>query len=121
MIVTRFIGQPFLTCFIGNYVYNEYFFYGADRVSDNSWQVNFDREQVCNWEYKNTTSIFRLNIKVGSTLRIPGYYIYIHKDGSIGTRSDSSIHFDQGQRLVSSIKFIDIGQDFIKIEYSLAA
>ena len=120
MIVTRFIGQPFLSWFTGDYTYNEYFFYGANQINNNSWQIHFDKEEVHNYSYRNLTPIISLNIEVGSTLRIPGYYIYIHKDGNVSNRSDSSLYYDKGQHLVSSVKFIDIGRDFIKIEYDLA-
>ncbi|MEN6595736.1 MAG: hypothetical protein ABFC31_12405 [Clostridiaceae bacterium] len=106
MVKTVFIGESFLSS--GDLSQLYYFFYGANRITATLWQVNF-----------RCSIPFCLNLEAGNTLRIPKSLIFIQKDGSVGLRSDYVDNW-KGHCEVASIKIVDIGQDFLTVEYELA-
>lgn len=112
MVKTFFIGQCFLTSVESST--GSYHFYGANRITSDIWQVNFSHQYPLNCE-----SSFYLNLEVGDSLRIPNSIIFIQKDGSVGARSDHIIKEKEGNK-VSSIKIVEIGQDFLTLNYELA-
>ncbi len=111
MVKTFFIGQRFLTSVESST--GSYHFYGANRINSNIWQVNLSHQYPMNNE-----SSFCLNLEPGNTLRIPNSIIFILKDGSVAMRSDQ-IDKTKGGSNVTFIKIVDIGQDFLTVEYGL--
>lgn len=115
-----FIGQTFLSHKFRDTWLEDLNFYGANHITANSWQVSFSKEV---YEFDKGISLstpFLLNIDEGSSLRIPDYFVYKQKDGSIGTHHAYIMDYTKGQLPVSSVKFVRIGQDFIEVEYRLA-
>ena len=112
MVKTFYLGQCFLTSVESST--GSYHFYGANCITANIWQVNLSHQYPMNCE-----SSFCLNLEVGNSLRIPNSIVFIQKDGSIGTRSDHIIKEKEGSS-VTSIRIVEIGQDFLTLDYELA-
>lgn len=114
MARTVLIGHAFIFTDITN---EQYYFYGANRITATLWQVNFSQSYS-----KNNMSFitpFCLNLEVGNSLRFPNAIVYRQKDGSVDLYSGSLINL-KGRCEATSIKIVDIGQDFLTIEYELA-
>ncbi len=113
MSMTVFIGQRFL---LSNSLKRdeEYYFYGANPVTENVWQVNFmhghSNISTCH------STLFCLNLEVGNSLRFANSTAFMQEDGSIGLRND---YYESSKRSckIKSIKIVDIGQDFLTVEY----
>ena len=119
-MLTVFIGQSFLFQPISENKQEFYTFYGANRLAANTWQVNFSKDQISySSDFNSSSTPFCLNLESGTSLRIPGYSIYKRKDGSLGMNSD---YWDntKGACDVTSIRIIEIGQDFLTLDYVLA-
>lgn len=120
MVKTVYIGQSFLSRPFTDGYFDDFTFYGANHLHASTWQINFGKEQK--WydgRHINNSSLFSLNIDVGISLRFSDSYVYIQKDGSVETRKD---HLDRSNGIckkVASIRVVDVGQDFLTIEYEI--
>lgn len=119
MVKTVFIGQGFLYQRSSKDEYNlYYFFYGANRINANIWQVNLSKgssgTNMC------ISTPFCLNLEIGRSLRFFRTAMFMQRDGSVDVFSDSGMDLAKSLCLVSCIRIVDIGHDFLTIEYELA-
>lgn len=121
MVKDFYIGQSFLSRVLKDYWFEYCVFYGANRINATTWQVNFSMERMEQVGINtNKSTPFSLNIEVGTSLRFSGFSIFIEKNGSMSLRSNQFGDLYKGQRTVASVKFVNIGQDFIILEYEFA-
>ncbi len=117
---TVIIGQTFLVRDWKNRNYHSNLvFYGSSRCGDDTWKVNIGKEigDYSGIIEESISGTFCIDVQVGNELRFHDYYIYIKKNGDVGFRSDYITESQKGRRSVVSIKIIDIGKDFMTIEY----
>ena len=120
MVNTFFIGHSFLSRPLADFWFDYYTFYGANYLSGSTWQINFCKERRCYTSIDaKISSPFCVNVDVGGSLRFADVSIYIEKDGSMSLRGNQFGDLYKGQRKVNSLRFNQIGQDFITVEYEL--
>lgn len=122
MTSTYIIGQPFLVRdWLNRSYHSNLVFYGCNKVNNDHWKANICKEigDFSGIIEENISGAFCIDVQVGDVLRFYDYYIYIQKNNKIGFRSEYFTDNRRGRRSVESIKILDLGQDFITIEYKL--
>lgn len=119
---TVIIGQTFLVRdWLNRNYHSNLVFYGCSQCGNNIWKVNIGKEigDYSGIIEENSSGTFCINVQIGNELRFHDYYIYIQKSGDVGFRGDYITDSQKGRRSVTSIKILDIGRDFMTIEYRI--
>jgi hypothetical protein len=111
---TYVIGEWFL---LRKNISDNYFsaiiFNGSIKLDNGFWRANFSREKL---GVSDGGTSFNLDISMNDVVRFATYGIWRDKKGN--TVKYPPLIASKIQ-LIDSIKFLDIGQDFITIEYNV--
>lgn len=116
MSYTYVIGEKFLLKY-WSAVQETINYYGSIKLDNGIWRANFYREKIYTDNHSAAGTSFNLDICMNDVVRFSHYGIYKDKKGNATPDTPSLLRLYDVKH-IDSIKFLDIGQDFITIEYN---